>query len=165
MRTENGKGLTSNRSFWGRSARASPSPHHTLAQERTARFTAGLFPPWHGGYPANTKSCSLGLQRISLILESISTNDTGSWSNVFNIRLHWSKQIKQKARINQWLTGKKRSSERERTSAGEGGKTAQTVLNNVVSYGELGARKRRWNNTEHCHEAKLTWAVGKEAFK
>ena len=28
----------------GRSARASPSPHHTLAQERTARFTARPFP-------------------------------------------------------------------------------------------------------------------------
>ena len=27
----------------GRSARASPSPHHTLAQERTARFTARPF--------------------------------------------------------------------------------------------------------------------------
>ena len=27
----------------GRSARASPSPHHTLAQERTARFTAQPF--------------------------------------------------------------------------------------------------------------------------
>ena len=30
----------------GRSARASLSPHHTLAQERTARSPPGLFPPW-----------------------------------------------------------------------------------------------------------------------
>ena len=28
-------------------------------------------------------------------------------------------------------------------SAGEGGETAQTVLNNAVNYGESGARKRR----------------------
>ena len=28
-----------------RSARPSPSPHDTLDQEQTARFTAGLFPP------------------------------------------------------------------------------------------------------------------------
>ena len=34
-----------------------------------------------------------------------------------------------------------------------------------MNYGESGARKRKWNNTEHCHEAKLTWAIGKEAFK
>ena len=39
------------------------------------------------------------------------------------------------------------------------------LLNNAVNYGESGARKRRRNNTEHCHEAKPTWAIGKEAFK
>ena len=40
-----------------------------------------------------------------------------------------------------------------------------TTTTTTTNYGESGARKRRWNNTEHCHEAKLTWAIGKEAFK
>ena len=50
-------------------------------------------------------------------------------------------------------------------SAMDHGRVGPTTTTTTTNYGESGARKRRCNNTENCHEAKLTWAIGKEAFK
>ena len=82
--------------------------------------------------------------------------NTPHWFNVFNIRLHWSKKEKNNLNRKQELAGKK-------VVAKESVSAAETVLNNAGIYGESGARERRLNNTEHCHEAKLTRAIGKEA--
>ena len=83
---------------------------------------------------------------------SILTTDSGGWSNVFNMGLHWSKN---KLNRKQELTSRKRRSEREWTSAGEGG---ETVLDNAVNYNESGARERRWNNT-------LPWRKVNESYR
>ena len=73
--------------------------------------------------------------------------------NVLNIGLHWSnkKKIKQKARI----AGKEVAKESHGPEL--------TVLNNAVNYGDSGARERKWNKTEQCHEAKANEGFRKEA--
>lgn len=47
--------LTDRTGRTGKNARASPSPHHTLDQERTARFSRLLIPHWQGWLRSNLK--------------------------------------------------------------------------------------------------------------
>ena len=104
-----------------------------LSQRNAPLVSSGSMPPFLCG-----------------IFKEKKTKDSRGWSNV----LHVSRKTKA-------LINRQRSSEiKPRASAGEEG---EPVLNNALNYSESeGLEKRRWNNIEQCHEAKLTRAIERQ---
>ena len=91
----------------------------------------------------------------------MATNATGRWSNVKDrvYLKHNMRAERQRARINSRKSGEE---DRERAAAASGEQESRRdSTEHWMSWIEVSARERRWNNTEQCREARKVRALEK----